>query len=78
MGLAAAEAVPELVHRLRDEAEDPRRRAAEALGTSGQGSTEIAGPLGEVLPSDPSGEVRRNAALSLARLGPNAAAAVST
>jgi hypothetical protein len=76
MGLAAVAAVPDLVHRLRDEAEDPRRRAAEALGTDGQALAEIAGPLGKVLASDPSGEVRRNAALSLARLGPKAADAV--
>lgn len=76
MGLRAAEAVPDLVEQLQDDADDPRRRAAEALGTAGQQSAEIAGQLGAALQTDPSGEVRRNAALSLARLGPNAAAAV--
>ena len=76
MGPVAADAVPHLIDRLEDDAEDPRRRAAEALGTAGQGSSHLAGPLGELLRNDPSGEVRRNAALSLARLGPNAAAAV--
>ncbi len=76
MGLAAAPAVPALVEHLADEVDDPRRRAAEALGTAGQASTEIAGALGAVLQNDASGEVRRTAALSLARLGPNAAAAI--
>lgn len=76
LGLAAADAVPHLVDGLRDAADDPRRRAAEALGTAGQTSMEFTRPLGAVLQSDPSAEVRRNAALSLARLGPNAAAAV--
>ncbi len=76
IGLAAADAVPDLTGRLDDEVEDPRRRAAEALGTAGQQSAQAAGSLGEALASDPSGEVRRNAALSLARLGPRAAAAV--
>jgi HEAT repeat protein len=76
MGLAAAGAVPDLIGGLRDEADDPRRRAAEALGTAGQASLEIAEPLGNALQEDPSAEVRRNAALSLARLGPQAAEAV--
>jgi HEAT repeat protein len=76
MGLAAAAAVPDLVAMLSDLEEDPRRRAAEALGTAGQGLAEIAEPLGRTLASDASGEVRRNAALSLARLGPGAASAV--
>jgi hypothetical protein len=76
MGTAAADALPHLAGHLRDEAEDPRRRAAEALGTAGQQSSLIAGWLAEALREDPSGEVRRNAALSLARLGPNAAEAV--
>lgn len=81
MGLAAADAIPEIVDRLQDDAEDPRRRAAEALGTIGQaggrpvGLPEVAAPLAAVLQRDPSGEVRRTAALSLARLGPNAAGA---
>lgn len=76
MGLSAAEATSHLVDGLRDEAEDPRRRAAEALGTAGQTSASLAGPLGSALAEDPSAEVRRNAALSLARLGPRAEAAV--
>lgn len=76
MGCGAASAVHHLANHLRDEAEDPRRRAAEALGTAGQRSPSIAGWLAEALRDDPSGEVRRNAALSLARLGPNAAEAV--
>jgi hypothetical protein len=76
VGAEAREAVPDLVGMLADEAEDPRRRAAEALGTVGQGSGAVAGPLGRLLERDESGEVRRNAALSLARLGPAAAEAV--
>jgi hypothetical protein len=75
MGSSAAGAVPGLIAALRDESEDARRRAAEALGTAGQKGTDLGGPLGEVLQCDESGEVRRNAALSLARLGPQAAEA---
>jgi HEAT repeat protein len=77
MGTAAADAVPHLAHHLGDEADDPRRRAAEALGTAGQRAASLAESLGKALRDDPSGEVRRNAALSLARLGPNAAEAVT-
>ena len=51
-------------------------RAAEALGTVGQRADGVSGRLGAVLAEDPSGEVRRTAALSLARLGPRAADAV--
>jgi hypothetical protein len=76
MGLAAAAAVPDMVGALQDEAEDARRRAAEALGTAGQSAADVSGPLAEALSGDASGEVRRNAALSLARLGPRAAGAV--
>jgi hypothetical protein len=76
MGLAAAGAAPRLVEALQDEAEDPRRRAAEALGTTGQATADFAATLGAALANDPSPEVRRNASLSLARLGPKAEAAV--
>jgi len=76
MGLSAESAVPGLLAALEDAEEDPRRRAAEALGTVGQRADGVSGRLGAVLAEDPSGEVRRNAALSLARLGPRAADAV--
>jgi hypothetical protein len=78
MGRAAAGAVPGLVERLQaDEDEDPRRRAAEALGTAAQGGPPVGAPsLAAALLDDVSPEVRRNAALSLARIGPQAADAV--
>jgi HEAT repeat protein len=84
MGLAAAAATTDLVQGLGDAEEDPRRRAAEALGTAGQAegaprapwSGDLVAALGRRLDVDTSGEVRRNAALSLARLGPRAAGAV--
>jgi hypothetical protein len=76
MGLSAAPSVPGLLESLQDEADDPRRRAAESLGTAGLNDMGIGGKLAEVLVNDSSGEVRRNAALSLARLGPKAAEAV--
>lgn len=55
---------------------DPRRRAAEALGTVGQQRRDLVGPLADRVAHDASGEVRRNAAFSLARLGPQAEAAI--
>lgn len=76
MGLSAAAAVPSVIDALQDEAEDARRRAAEALGTAGQEAADVGEPLAHALSNDASAEVRRNAALSLARLGPRAAAAV--
>ena len=76
MGLSAAASVPALLKGLEDPDEDPRRRAAEALGTAGQSHIDLGAPLAEMLRSDPSGEVRRTAALSVARLGTKAAAAV--
>ena len=77
MGLKAEAATPDLSAALADPEEDPRRRAAEALGTAGQNQAEaLAAPLAQALQQDPSGEVRRNAALSLARLAPQTPAAV--
>ncbi len=82
-GRAAGDAVPALGARLRDESTDVRALAADALGIAGQGVTaageaaagraagELTGPMG-----DQDAVVRRNAALSLARLGPAAAGAV--
>ena len=76
MGLQADAAVPALLDGLNDSEMDPRRRAAEALGTVGQQSSGLADPLAALVESDSSGEVRRNAAFSLARLGDKAAPAV--
>jgi hypothetical protein len=76
MGLSAEEAAPKIMEALADAENDPRRRAAEALGTAGQRLDGLDSLLGERLAGDESGEVRRNAALSLARLGPKAAGAI--
>ena len=83
MGRAAGDAVPALGARLGDESSDVRALAADALGIAGQGSTaageaaagRAAGELTAAL-QDQDAVVRRNAALSLARLGPAAAGAV--
>ena len=73
MGRNAAAATADLAAALGDDEENPRRRAAEALGTAGQGQSEaLVAPLAQALDQDQSGEVRRNAALSLARLTPKA------
>ncbi len=82
-GRAAGGAVPALGARLRDESSDVRALAADALGIAGQGSTAggeaAAGRAARELTTamkDADAVVRRNAALSLARLGPAAADAV--
>ncbi|HET6384422.1 MAG TPA: HEAT repeat domain-containing protein [Armatimonadota bacterium] len=77
MGLSAGAALAGLTDALLDEAPDPRRRAAEALGVAGQQSGGFGAALGARLENDENGEVRRNAALSLARLGPDAGDALS-
>lgn len=76
MGLQATSASSTLLNGLADPEEDPRRRAAEALGTVAQNDPSVAVSLTQLVESDPSGMMRRNAALSLARLGPNAKEAV--
>ncbi|MEM7132506.1 MAG: HEAT repeat domain-containing protein [Chloroflexota bacterium] len=76
MGLQAKEASSALLSGLTDVEDDPRRRAAEALGTIGQDDPNLADPLAQVMENDASGMVRRNAAMSLARLGANAEAAI--
>lgn len=78
MGADSEAAIPSLICSLADAEDDPRRRAAEALGTAGLGAPNAGQPLAQTLGSDASGEVRRNAALSLARLGPLAVDAVPT
>ncbi|MEM7032514.1 MAG: HEAT repeat domain-containing protein [Chloroflexota bacterium] len=77
MGLMAESAVPGLLKGLADEDQDPRRHAAEAIGTTGQGisSTDLATPLANLVDSDADDDVRRCAAFSLARLGKDAAGA---
>ena len=83
VGLAAGDAVPALSAWLRDEATDVRALAADALGIAGQGRTAageaVAGRAALGLTTameDADAVVRRNAALSLARLGPAAGGAV--
>ena len=83
VGLAAGDAVPALSAWLREEATDVRALAADALGIAGQGSTAageaVAGRAALGLTTameDADAVVRRNAALSLARLGPAAGGAV--
>ncbi|MBV7332812.1 HEAT repeat domain-containing protein [Chloroflexi bacterium TSY] len=76
MGQQATSASATLRNGLADPEEDPRRRAAEALGTVSQNDPSVAASLAQLVENDPSGMVRRNAALSLARLGPNAREAV--
>ena len=72
MGLCAEPAVGGLISALEDDCDDARSRAAEALGTAGQRCDGLAAPLAERLEKDRNEEVRRNAALSLSRLGPRA------
>jgi HEAT repeat protein len=71
IGLEAAAAIPALLAALGDHNDEPRRKAAEALGTVAQGARgggEVGAALASLLALDESAEVRRNAALSLARL----------
>ncbi len=76
MSLQAQSAVPHLIEGATDAEEDPRRRAVESLGTAGQQLSDLGPTLGNVLAADESPQVRRNAALSLARLGEKAKEAV--
>ena len=72
MGPQATASMPQLLAALEDPHDDPRRRAAEALGTVGCGApnqAELCVTLAKLM-SDDSQQVRRNAAYSLARLGP--------
>lgn len=69
LGLRARSATPDLIALLQDTDEDTRAHAAESLGTISQNSTEAVRPLADILATDESDFVRRNAALSLARLG---------
>jgi HEAT repeat protein len=72
IGLRADAAVPTLEKSCCDESEDVRMFATEALGTAGQRSGCRTTTLAERLEHDESWKVRRNAALSLARLGDKA------
>ena len=76
IGLRAKSATPDLIALLQDTDEDVRARAAESLGTTSQNTSEAARPLADILATDESDFVRRNAALSLARLGVHAEEAI--
>ena len=78
MGTLAKGASQAILDGLSDSEDDPRRRAAEALGTIDQNDSSFTDPLADLVANDPSGMVRRNAALSLARLGSNAVDAIPT
>ena len=74
IGPPAAAALPTLLAAMDDPHVDPRRRATEALGTVGsgcgaEGQADLCVALAGML-ADREQEVRRNAAYSLARLGP--------
>lgn len=76
LGLHAEAATPDLIALLRDPDEDVRARAAESLGTVSQNIADAVRPLADILATDESDFVRRNAALSLARLAPHAQSAI--
>lgn len=76
LGLRARSATPDLIALLQDTDEDTRAHAAESLGTTSQNTTEAVRPLADILSTDESDFVRRNAALSLARLGIHAEDAI--
>ena len=69
IGLLAAVALPELMKTLNDHDPNVRRYAFEAIGTA-QGSQVEASLLTDAL-SDEDALVRRNAAMTIAGLGPN-------
>lgn len=75
IGRPAEPAVPLLIDSLEDESEWVRRNAAEALGNIG--SSEAVPQLARLLVNDRCHFVRHNAALSLAKIGPEASGAVS-
>ena len=78
-GRAAAGAVQALGLCLRDDSTDVRSLAADALGITGQGTAitrDVASRELIIAMDDEEALVRRNAALSLARLGPAATGAV--
>ncbi|MDA1193194.1 MAG: HEAT repeat domain-containing protein, partial [Candidatus Poribacteria bacterium] len=76
MGLRAASSRDALTRRANDEDETARNHATEALGTTSQDTDAATETLGNTLASDGNGLVRRNAALSLARLGKKAEGAI--
>lgn len=76
MGLDAGEALPAIEHACADESEDVRMFAAESIGTTGQRKGCRVSNLTDRLENDESWKVRRNAALSLAKLGSKAEQAV--
>ena len=76
IGLTARNAVPSLLDCLKDDSEWVRRNAAEALGNIA--SAEAVPRLTRLLTGDCSHFVRHNAALSLAKIGPDAEAASSS
>ena len=75
IGLPAAAAVPHLIDTLEDESEWVRRNAAEALGNIA--SPEAVDSLANLLTKDGCSFVRHNAALSLAKIGPDSKSAHS-
>ena len=75
IGLPAASAVPHLIDSLEDESEWVRRNAAEALGNIA--SPEAVDSLASLLTKDSCFFVRHNAALSLAKIGPDSKSAHS-
>ncbi len=76
LGPRARVATPDLIALLQDPDEDVRARVAESLGTVSQNTANAVRPLADILATDESDFVRRNAALSLARLGPHAQEAI--
>ena len=74
-GLPATPAVPHLIDSLKDESEWVRRNAAEALGNIA--SPEAVKSLASLLTKDSCSFVRHNAALSLAKIGPDSKSAHS-
>ena len=75
IGLPAAAAVPHLIDSLEDDAEWVRRNATEALGNIA--SPEAVNSLTSLLTKDSCSFVRHNAALSLAKIGPDSKSAHS-
>ena len=76
IGLPAAHAVPPLLDCLEDDSEWVRRNAAEALGNIG--SAQAIPGLARLLTGNGCHIARHNAALSLAKIGPDAKAASSS
>lgn len=76
MGPCAEAATSALIESLSDPSDDVRGLAAEAFGTIGPASSAAVSPLANVLRTAPTWQIRRNAALSLSRMGPHAHEAV--